>query len=890
VACYQRLKTSSTHGALINQIGAKSFAMLNEVDGELSQPTAAQSVIAFLKKSVSSVVIVSYLSLTVGQAYAMDNKVIPFDEHKGIELGTSYRTPQKSNPNKVVPVMKGSPDSVAGILDMEEGKGSPSSTNSAFNGSHQDDSSSLRDGEVALATNKDDVAILDPLAAVGKTFKLDDAGLQPSDLFKTGYLAVSFAMDSVINAPVNMVNAATWVNGRVKKIRGSEVEMPGEEVYSKPPRDFYRDNDYYGGQKDTYMQSLLTTALFASVVYSINAKAKFPGYTIFDAMAKKAEMYETLYYEHADDPYYYQDQFMDGMFIYSWIALPFFLLFESSELSKILWPTREEARLKESHGFYTEHALNFLSVGIAFAAGYFAYSAYYTAAAGLLGTPQTTEKDLTTYPAFLGYSTALTMYTIARKGSDNAYRYLSRQQYGDQAGRERGMNEEAIDFYKESMKKKFNTVKVNPEGQPSSDANLKIADGVDLEAPKGSVQKKEKRKTVFDSSDTIEEIETRLASLTGTELLTEVLDHSSNHKPVVERHKSHDLAAIKKLQEQSEVSLSTQFVQGAYNSSAWVVKNSWWIVPVIVCTALVYPSYASCVDLVQWSIKGDPQAISDYVFGEQMGLKREILVSHEDDILADPVKWQTDCFNSMKISANITDDENSYAYYYESANNQTADYFLHFTALDCLGIDPKDPWTAAPKDLNINYDNAIMWFNLWKNGYAALASANAATTFSAATNILANIAAGIYTPTVYGLSVLGSSFVLYQGAETLMNPELTVCSKALSILGNTLLTTPAFTQGIIESASQGIEGYLALDGEFNDWAVYICTGLITAISALILTPDFYSVQKKIINKVKKIVYGRSAQNELSQKFDVLKELNDSAEPAALKAFANSYKK
>ncbi len=863
----------------MNQTRAESSMMLNEVDGELSRPTVAQSIITFLKKSVSSVVIVSYLSITVGQAYAMDSKVVPFDGREGIELGTSYGTPQKLKTNTVVPVMKGSPDSVAGILDLEEGKGSPSSTNSASNGSHQDGSSLSRDVEVALAANKDDVTILDPLAAIAKTFKLDDAGLQPSDLFKTVYLAVSFAMDSVINAPVNMVNAATWVNGRVKKIRDSEVEMPGEEAYSKPPRDFYRDNDYYGAQKDTYMQSLLTTILFASVVYSINAKAKFAGYTIFDAMAKKAEMYETLYYEHADDPYYYQDQFMDGMFIYSWIALPFFLLFESSELSKILWPTREEARLKESHGFYTEQALNFLSVGIAFAAGYFAYSAYYTAAAGLLGTPQTTEKDLTTYPAFLGYSTALTMYTIARKGSDNAYRYLSRQQYGDKAGRERGMNEEAIDFYKESIKTKFNAVKVSPEGQTSSDANLKIADGVDLEAPKRSVQKKEKRKTVFDSSDTIEEIETRLASLTGTELLTEVLDHSSNHKPVVERHKSHDLAAIKKLQEQSEASLSAQFVQGAYNSSAWVVKNSWWIVPTIVCTALVYPSFTSCVDLVQWSIKGDPQAISDYVLGQQAGLAFEILKSHEDEILKDPVNWQADCFDSRKVIANITDDENSYAYYYENQYNKTADYMLHFTTPHCLGISPVDEWIFAPGFLTVNYDTAVDLFYIWKNYYKAVAESMEQQTFSTTINILANIAGGIYAPTVYGLSVLGTSFVLYQGAEIFMNPELTVCSKVLSMLGNTLVSTPAFTQGVIESASQGIEGYLALDGEFNDWAVYTCTGLIAAVSALILTPDFYKVQQKIVHKLERVVYGRSAQKELFMKFDTLKELNDNR-PAA----------
>jgi hypothetical protein len=181
-----------------------------------------------------------------------------------------------------------------------------------------------------------------------------------------------------------------------------------------------------------------------------------------------------------------------------------------------------------------------------------------------------------------------------------------------------------------------------------------------------------------------------------------------------------------------------------------------------------------------------------------------------------------------------------------------------------------------------------MWYNIWKNGYASYTNTN--PTFSTITNTLAYIAAGIYTPTVYGLSVIGTSFVLYHGAETFMNPELTVCGKGLSILGSALLSSPAFTQGIIESASQGIEGYLALDGEFSDWAVYACTGLITAVSALILTPDFYKVQEKVVNKLSKLFYGRSALKELSIKFEELKELNDSAKADILKTFYQSYEK
>jgi len=131
VTCYQKLNLSSTHGALINQSGAASSVVADGVDGEPPQPTAAQSVISFLKKSVSSVVVFSYLSLTVGQSYAMDgNKVVPFDGHEGIALKSSHSTPKKFSKHTVVSVVQGSPNSVAGVLDVEKGKGSPSSTNS----------------------------------------------------------------------------------------------------------------------------------------------------------------------------------------------------------------------------------------------------------------------------------------------------------------------------------------------------------------------------------------------------------------------------------------------------------------------------------------------------------------------------------------------------------------------------------------------------------------------------------------------------------------------------------------------------------------------------------------------------------------------------------------
>lgn len=120
MTCYKRLKSLSINGALINQIGAESFVMVTEVDGESVQPTVSQHIIAFIKKSVSSLVMISYLSLTVGQSYAMDGKkVAHFDESEGIEFKASYSTPAKFSKNTVVPVEIGTPTSVTRLLDQQ---------------------------------------------------------------------------------------------------------------------------------------------------------------------------------------------------------------------------------------------------------------------------------------------------------------------------------------------------------------------------------------------------------------------------------------------------------------------------------------------------------------------------------------------------------------------------------------------------------------------------------------------------------------------------------------------------------------------------------------------------------------------------------------------------
>ncbi len=59
------------------------------------EPSRSMSVAASLfKKSVSSLVVFSYLSLSLSQSFAMErNKVVPFDGNEGIELDRDRKEP-----------------------------------------------------------------------------------------------------------------------------------------------------------------------------------------------------------------------------------------------------------------------------------------------------------------------------------------------------------------------------------------------------------------------------------------------------------------------------------------------------------------------------------------------------------------------------------------------------------------------------------------------------------------------------------------------------------------------------------------------------------------------------------------------------------------------------
>ncbi len=137
VNLYQKLKTivACTGGSTAQASEASSNVELNGSDAEPSRPTLSQIAATFFKKCISSLVVLSYLSLTMGQSYAMD-KVHP-------EVFST--TLKMHNSATVVPMDLNSPTGVTAIsnldnaLDIESGGaggGSPATSEESTGTTH----------------------------------------------------------------------------------------------------------------------------------------------------------------------------------------------------------------------------------------------------------------------------------------------------------------------------------------------------------------------------------------------------------------------------------------------------------------------------------------------------------------------------------------------------------------------------------------------------------------------------------------------------------------------------------------------------------------------------------------------------------------------------------
>lgn len=810
---------------------------------------------------MSSAVILSYLSLSVGQSYAMDsNKVAPFDGHEG--LGASYSTHKKSDPNSVVPCdEKGSPTSIAGAVDLDNADSSHSSREA------KSTRELLASGQVGDTAQLNLDAVY---ACIENLFSRDEDSSFSEDAKRTAYFAYSYTKDSFADAPYAAANGAIWGTAAVKKSLCG-YEMPGEDAYFKPTTDYQADQAYYGEKKDSYAKALAAILLAGTLAYSLKAEGKVFGYTVFAALAKEAYFYEKFYYENPDDSYYIQNKFMTGITAYAAIMLPFYLLYQTSEFVKNMYPSKQEKQIKEHYGVYLERLMGAYIIGSALSAGFFIAADYFVAAYGLKGTPQTTREDLTTAPAFLGVAFALTMYNIQKKAVNDSLRDWHRWYCGDAAEVERAKILSVVDRYQE---------KVNALPKKIDIKTTQVA-VEDIESQNSPVQ-------------TVDALEHELSGLDGKSILTKIVDG----KLVKERRKAVvDMDAVQsiraKLEAKERESTATKILNGMCNAGLLVKKNWPLALAAIFAAPVAYLSYESFVESTQLVIAHDFEAISDMVLQEQNKLKYEIIQKYKGYNERHPYEWLEQCLspNNIRIISNETytfDDD----YYLNTTQHGDTSYILSFTSKKCKGIFPIDIWQAGPRDMVIDEYNAIgenSWFLFWVNGYAYDAGIPIAANDYETAEIpeikvspvgknAAQIGAGFYASGIYGLSTLGMAAVFDQIRTIDWD------------YGNAALFPLAFMQGFTKASPLIVETYLALGDMENEslkWTILSMTGFATALT---FVPDFRNVLKKMGGNALGMFFGRNVREDISEKLDAAKDIIRSMKPDYVSALYKHYAK
>lgn len=629
---------------------------LSKNDKELTPDTydnlldeSSKGAILWFRRAVSSVVVVSYLMLMMGQSYAMkSSSVVPCDGH--VELGNSSLVGK----HQVLPFAANQGGGKESHDDdqMTDSTGhSPDSTPEKERGESLDTdirSSGLADnlfadekkskeqirraGQVSEKEQSPSVDLLAVDTCIKKLFYVDKTSFSV-DMMRVGRVGYTTTREVIVESPVYVANGLIWTKARAEKLLVG-AEMPDQAAYYKTGLHYSDDQAYYDGQKESYGMTFASILLAGALAYSLKAEGKVFGYTVFAALAKEAYFYEKFYYEHAGDPYYIQNKFMTAITAYTAIMLPFYLLYQTSLFIKNMYLTKEEKQIKEHYGVYLEKLMSAYIIGSALSAGFFIAADYFVAAYGLTGTPQTTREDLTTAPAFLGLAFTLTMYNMKRKAINDSLRDWYRWYYGDSAEVERTKLLSVVDGYQE----KVNTMPKKADIKPTQVINE------DIESQKMSVQ-------------TVEELEHELSSLGGMDIVTKIIDGKlvkERRKAVVGNDVIQSIRA--NLEARKQESTIMKVVNGMRKAGLLVVKNWPLAVSAIFSAPVAYLSYESFVNSTQLVIAHDFQAISDMVLQQQYKLHYQIIEKYKGYNEQNPYEWLEQCLdpNNMHILSNET--------------------------------------------------------------------------------------------------------------------------------------------------------------------------------------------------------------------------------------------
>ena len=780
--------------------------------------------VTYFYKIVASVVLMCFCMMTVGQSYAMDNRVAPSDDIR-------FATPTKSS--AVVPMEYGSPTSVASVFN------SPA------------DAVQASDNKASLGASLWECV---PVNLFGKSDKV-----QPDPGVELANRAHVQSHDTVLDhSPADSVNSATDSNQELKDDSHSvtvnlfgtsnkvhpndnQAAVSDVRVFDNYVRKLFLGNHDPEVKNENNMHMACTAVLSAALSYELYGEVRVFVDTVINALGTTAYFYELFYYTPSGNEIL--NKLINGVIVNAALFLSPYLVFQSSEFIKNVMPTKEEELLRGKYGAFHKWLGQSLILTSAASAGYMIASQLFTADYGSSLT--SVHNHATVASSFLGLFYAMTAYNMKTESTKDQIKQWNRYLYGDKAEEKREKLIKAVEHFKQEVEEMPEIV---PTGEQQAQ---KATHEIVLVAPTAA-----------------EKLEHDFLELNdGLGIFKEMVGDR-----LIEKRKEAILTSNDTLKKFQQLHLLTEQQSLVSKMNAMLYKNRSLILSCLFALPAAYLSYVGFVGSTQITFSGQVSDIK--TLRNQQTLKLDYEVFNKYNFMSD-YEWCDICLNpkNLQIISNttyeITDDT-----YLNTTLYDTMTYLLIFTSPKCPGLFPTTTWGASPADVAIDDYNCVgttSWRYFFEgtiaydagipnaaNGYTAASVPQ--VTISPVGHNFAKVGAFFYAAGIYVLSVLA------------MNDCLNYISHTKN--SKSVLMLSAF-QGFIRSVPLGVAAWLAISGTVNDALLWTVIGMTVASSTLMYMPDFEVVYSMATIK--------TAKDRLLDKTDTLIEMIDSMDSNAVDA-------
>lgn len=745
----------------------------------------AHKKITLLSRMVSSIVIASYMTLTMGQTCAMvETDHCKQSSYPRISLSTStdYYT--------------------------EEGKSTTPSTSASKK--QYKSSQVVPTQENANSVSRNDGDVENQLSMnLNKVFQGSENERNPS--------GNSADIEGEPNSTKEFISI---------RIKEESSELEAFNSYTKKLFWGNKNQEIKKNNRINMVSAALVTGILA---YSIKAEGKVASFTVFNALATTPYFYEKFYYNNLSNGYYYTNLFILALTINSAVFLSPFIFDQASEFVRNMRPQAEENVLKERYGFYFEKLVGGIALFSALSAGFMIASQYFVAAYGLKGTPQTSNEDLTALPILLGLSYAMTAYNIKHEVMGNQLRDWYRYAYGDDSSSGKPVDVKRSNFVKaiESYQKEITEIPMR-----STDPKVGVVSDIENELPK-----------TLTVNDRFEKLET----LEGESILKEIIK-GKLVKERNKQHEVSAIEQLRLQHEQTEKeSLVYKFFNESRKTvlkNKWLLLGGIFS---IAPAALSYLGFVESTQITLSGKFSDITKINTQQQNKlQYQILQKYEKYNNNNPYGWLEKCIG--VNNINVISNVTYTLND-DHLYNTTLYDTTTYQLTFTSPNCPGVIPGSTWVAAPADMEFNDYNAIgenSWFYYYQgvlsykagiptqaNNYTALDIPE--IEISPLSKNIAKIGAGFYATGIYGLSTLSIAETL----EHLSDFDFTTKGLVVGVL--------SVIQGIVRSAPLIVATWLSIKDTINNQALlYLTVGMTGLASILMFLPSFKTVYNRCV--------------------------------------------